>query len=670
MSRAPDARPGELDAVLDRCLDDLVAGRATVEQCLARWPALAAELRPALEAATAMRAVPRGPERPPDPAQRAAFLAALSETPQQRPHRLPRPRLPRVALPGLTLPSLPTGALTRAAAVAAPAAVIALVAFALTLAGGGSPAAASTLTVFGGEVEQLADGEWVPVADGAALEPGAQLRTGAEGRALLTFVDGSTAAFDPGTELTIETVELNGARRIALAQQSGRLWNDVAPDGRAGASYTVRTPDALVSAQGTVFETTVGEETQVSAAEGTVEVTTDSERRVLAAGEQASVRRQRLLAAAQASDAPPLVEVRVDVPFIAALVAPSGRATGANPDGQLYNQIPGALTSSPASGPQRLVAGALEPGVYQLLLRRVAPGPGSLVIAFEGVERRIPTARLGAVGETLLLRIEVGAGPGGAPTARPIDLRPVPAGADAVVERLVVTDRAQERAEQLAEAVRARVAAQLADRVPTDRPPAPLPPSAPPTRPPAATPAPTPGDRPPSNVRPDATPRPAPTADAPGDAPAPDGGELRERLLERLRAALRDAPADVPPAQAFEEVWARLGEQLAPEIGAARLSALRQSLIEELRDELRELPRDRIAPRLAPTATATAPRIATATPKPLDGAHDGAGDPSNDGDAGGAPSSYATPEPDATAEPTATPTGDAGNLDGAPRTPR
>ena len=185
----------------------------------------------------------------------------------------------------------------------------------------------------------------------------------------------------------------------------------MAPDERAGASYTVRTPDALVSARGTVFETTVGEETHVSAAEGSVELTTDNGRRVLVAGEQASARRQRLLAATQAVDVRPLVEVHIDVPFIATLVAPSGRATGANPDGQIYNQIPGALTSSPASGPQSLVARALEPGVYQLLLRRVAPGPGALVIALGSVEHRIPTTRLGDIGETLLIRFEVGVGP-------------------------------------------------------------------------------------------------------------------------------------------------------------------------------------------------------------------------------------------------------------------
>ena len=621
MSRAQNARPSELDAVLDRCLDDLVAGRASVEQCLARWPELASELRPALEAATVMRAVPRTPERPHDPVRRTAFMAALRETPQQRPRRaFPRPRLPHLALPGLRLT-----ALTRVAAAGASAAAVALIAVALTLAGGGSPAAASTLTVFGGEVEQFVEGEWAPLLDGTELGAGARLRTGAEGRALLTFVDGSTAAIDPGTELTIEAIELNGVRRIALAQQSGRLWNDVAPDGRLGASYTVRTPDALVSAQGTVFETTVGEETQVITVEGAVELTTDSERRVLVAGEQAAVRQHQMLTATQSSDASPLLELRVDVPFIAALVAPSGRATGANPDGQLYNQIPGALTSSPASGPQSLVVGALEPGVYQLLLRRVARGPGELVLAFDGVERRIPTARLGEVGETLLLRFEISVGPDGAPTARAIDLRPVPAGADATLERLVVTDRAQERAELLAEAVRARVAAQLADRpAPTDRPPTPAP-----------------SDRPPSNVRPNATPRPAPTADA-GDA-------LGARLIQQLRAALRAAPADVPRAQVFEEAWERLTRQFVAQVDAARMATLREAVIEELRDELRDGPRGSIAP----SATATAPRLATA--KPETDANDTSGSATSD-----APSSDATP--------TATPTSsESSNLDGATR---
>ncbi len=58
----------ELETVLAACLDDVEAGRDTMDGCLARYPALAAELAPALRAAAAVRALP--PVLP-DPAFRA-----------------------------------------------------------------------------------------------------------------------------------------------------------------------------------------------------------------------------------------------------------------------------------------------------------------------------------------------------------------------------------------------------------------------------------------------------------------------------------------------------------------------------------------------------------------------------------------------------------------------
>lgn len=46
-----------IELILDWCLDDIRARRATVEQCLARYPDRAGELEPLLRTAVALRSV-------------------------------------------------------------------------------------------------------------------------------------------------------------------------------------------------------------------------------------------------------------------------------------------------------------------------------------------------------------------------------------------------------------------------------------------------------------------------------------------------------------------------------------------------------------------------------------------------------------------------------------
>ena len=87
----------------------------------------------------------------------------------------------------------------------------------------------------------------------------------------------------------------------------------------------------------------------------------------------------------------------VDAPFVAALVAPDGRATGARPDGILYSQIPGAITSDPSSGAQQVVYPRPVAGDYILMLRRISAGGGMATIAVNGVEQRVALPELGEI---------------------------------------------------------------------------------------------------------------------------------------------------------------------------------------------------------------------------------------------------------------------------------
>src|SRR5437867_3149909 len=93
--------------ILDRCLDEVLAGRSTIDACLARYPDLRADLEPLLELATGLA----GFQGQPDPVRRAAardrFLAALESQPVEVPSTAavaaPEPRPIRAPGSSITL---------------------------------------------------------------------------------------------------------------------------------------------------------------------------------------------------------------------------------------------------------------------------------------------------------------------------------------------------------------------------------------------------------------------------------------------------------------------------------------------------------------------------------------------------------------------------------------
>lgn len=425
-----------LAEIVDRCVEDITARRASVEDCLERWPEHRAELEPLLRAVTALAALPGIPESAPVPERRAAFMAQLALTPQERARR----RLPRFNMPSFGLGALPM----RLAAVAAPAAAIAAFALVLVLARGGTPAsAAATLTVFAGGVEQEVLGEWYTAEDGMTLTEGVRLRTGTDGRALLTFPDGSTTTLAPGTELALTRLQANGTRGITIEQLTGRLWHDVVSEPDAPASYVVRTPDAVVEARGTVFQTVIEAsvgETSVTTIQGLVDVVTTSERLTVAAGEVARAGAQRP-AEVRAADVAGTVLVNASVS--AALLAEDGAATGSRSDGVVVRQIPGVGTSETDGGRTFSFSDAPE-GVYTLWLTPTgdaadAAAPSEVILQTPAGEVHIPLAAATGVASSLRVAVEV---TDGRTVIRPLDT--IPAQAEATPEvRVVDTERSR-----------------------------------------------------------------------------------------------------------------------------------------------------------------------------------------------------------------------------------
>ena len=380
-----------IEEIVDRCVEEIRGGRATVEDCLRRYPEQRDMLEPLLRAVAAMSALPRGGQPAPDPARRAAFMAALRETPQQRRAR----RLPPIRM------LFGAGAFR----VVGPAFALAALAIALVLGGGGTPASASTLTVFEGQVERLDGVAWRVMRDGEEVLPGVRMRTSEDGYALVTFPDGSTVVLDPRTEITVETLA-SAPRRVEVRQQSGRLWHDVVHDASPGARFVVVTPDARVEVFGTVFETSV------DARSGQTDVATvDGEVRVIAGDRTVPVGRGEVLSASKSTvkavTTAPLLDSALTVsgPFAAAIMAPDGRGTGVRTDGVVFRQLRG-VTTSRRSGMQRFDLQNVDQGEFTLVLVRYGDGEGEVVLDGPAGQQRFSVSG-GTRVARLPLRLEV-----------------------------------------------------------------------------------------------------------------------------------------------------------------------------------------------------------------------------------------------------------------------
>lgn len=382
--------------IVDRCIGDIRAGRMTVEECLLRYPRDRVALEPVLRAAAAISTLPRGEQTAtPDTHTRAAFMAALRETPQQRRRRFRVPSLVAIFGPG-------------AFRVVGPAFALAALAVALVLGGGTTPAAASTLTIFDGEVQRLDGVEWRSMNDGDGVEAGVRVRTSGAGYALITFPDGSTVALDPQTELTIETLAMS-PRRIEVRQQSGRLWHDIVHDETDGSRFVVLTPDVRIEVLGTVFETSVDAvtgQTDVATVDGKVRVVAGEQAVPIGRGETLRAHKSTL----QEVAAGPLLDgaVTVSGPFAAAVMSSDGRGTGVRVDGVVFRQLRGITTTS-GEGVQRFDLRAVEAGDYVLIVQRYGDGAGEIVLDTPGGQQRFAIEADTSVAR-LPLRLDLNAG--------------------------------------------------------------------------------------------------------------------------------------------------------------------------------------------------------------------------------------------------------------------
>ena len=248
---------------------------------------------------------------------------------------------------------------------------------------------AATLTVLGGAVDLLrADGSRAAVASGTSLSVGDRILTGADGRALITFLDGTTVTVEPRSEIVVRELEVGGRERssIQVLITAGTVWARIANllGGRGTVSLASNTRaaiahDGLIGAEqrrdgtfvcwtraGTVELVDAGGATQGQLEPGHKATVPPGSRPVT---DTFSVHRS-------------VVEVIARGPVWPLVVMPDGvRLAGFVAPGIEVNQVFGSLTARrPAETWIVEVPGGF-PGPYQVILSGIADGAFAVTVS-------------------------------------------------------------------------------------------------------------------------------------------------------------------------------------------------------------------------------------------------------------------------------------------------
>jgi hypothetical protein len=90
---------------------------------------------------------------------------------------------------------------------------------------------------------------------GVPVNQGDKIVTGADGHAVIALSDGSQLELRPSTKITLDQYIGGGATPTRVGLASGILKSDVKKAADVPANFQVRTPNAIVTARGTIFYT-------------------------------------------------------------------------------------------------------------------------------------------------------------------------------------------------------------------------------------------------------------------------------------------------------------------------------------------------------------------------------------------------------------------------------
>jgi hypothetical protein len=130
---------------------------------------------------------------------------------------------------------------------------------------------AATVAVLNTAVDaQKGSSEFAPALDGDVLSDGDFVRSSKDGRAVLTFFDGSTLSVDPASLVKVLTLSRlsSGGMQVLVEQTLGRSWAAISKLKTPDSKFEIKTPTSIAAVRGTSFETNV-----TQSADGTFSVT-------------------------------------------------------------------------------------------------------------------------------------------------------------------------------------------------------------------------------------------------------------------------------------------------------------------------------------------------------------------------------------------------------------
>jgi hypothetical protein len=293
-----------VDDILEQCLEEVVSGRSTVDDCLADYPQYADVLRALVQTALEID----GSDRP-EPS-RAAYEAGkqlMAEAAARRArNRAPsRGGLSESITRSLAFLKLTGGAgatVRRLAVVGTLGAATLLVWLGVTglllraWYGSMVPQTCVVADASGiAQVQTSPGGAWQPLVMGGVLQSGQRIRTGSPARVTLRFLDGGSTSLGPDSELLIAQMRArrDGSSRVVVVEQvAGTTYNRVGGQEESALLFQINTPSASVIVHGTEFEVDVGldNSTSVVVIEGEVAVTGQQVTVVLTDGDATMVR--------------------------------------------------------------------------------------------------------------------------------------------------------------------------------------------------------------------------------------------------------------------------------------------------------------------------------------------------------------------------------------------
>ncbi len=253
-----------------------------------------------------------------------------------------------------------------------------------------SASQAATVAVLHSDIQaQRSGADFGPALDGEVLASGDVVRSSDQGRAVLTFFDGSLLTIDPGSQVKVTSLArtAGGGLQVSIEQTLGRTWASVQKLKTPDSKFELKTPSSTAVVRGTSFETVVEK-----LPDGKIVVTyKTSEGEVLVqavAGGQTTVPAGTQVSVQQDQPAPPAPQPqppntpRLDVTASAGIgvtiSGPSGYLCGA-----VAQQIPGCVLSG-----QKLSITNPAAGRYGVVLTAAAATNATLTAeAFRGTTR-------------------------------------------------------------------------------------------------------------------------------------------------------------------------------------------------------------------------------------------------------------------------------------------